>query len=346
MCVKQNDIVFFNVNVDSLSYPTYLKDAQLNKNPDFDSAPFSQLEKQILDGVQVQTFSYSFKQPGIYVFTNKATGTMTTITVVAATQECEGSEDGVGVGMVTTEKLASFGVTAKEKGIQPNWVFISLSLVGIFCFLVIGLGLLSRAKGALEKGTRLFQSDADVRDSAIYYKELANKDNKKYNYYCCGLWRTKKSKVDQDASTSSSDDEKKKHEYSLKYRDLETLLLDFNRAQEVLNKQLIDREKALKRTVDEDGNLVENLEPEDELLKEVQSLLQFVKQNKDVLNSNLSEKVDDMFNVDMQLDNDNIDSEEIRQMKNPVTKQVALTLRSLVQRSTAKETQFNQKLQN
>ena len=78
----------------------------------------------------------------------------------------------------------------------------------------------------------------------------------------------------------------------------------------------------------------------------MQSLLQFVKQNKDVLNSNLSEKVDDMFNVDMQLDNDNIDSEEIRQMKNPVTKQVALTLRSLVQRSTAKETQFNQKLQN
>jgi seryl-tRNA synthetase len=78
----------------------------------------------------------------------------------------------------------------------------------------------------------------------------------------------------------------------------------------------------------------------------VQSLLQFVKQNKDVLNSNLSEKVDDMFNVDMQLDNDNIDNEEIRQMKNPVTKQVALTLRSLVQRSTAKETQFNQKLQN
>jgi peptidoglycan hydrolase CwlO-like protein len=51
------------------------------------------------------------------------------------------------------------------------------------------------------------------------------------------------------------------------------LLLDFNRAQEVLNKQLIDREKALKRTVDEDGNLIENLEPEDELLKEVQSLL-------------------------------------------------------------------------
>lgn len=65
---------------------------------------------------------------------------------------------------------------------------------------------------------------------------------------------------------------------------------------------MIDREKALKRTVDDDGNLIENLEPEDELLKEVQSLLQFVKQNKNVLNTNLQDKGDDMFNVPMNLD--------------------------------------------
>lgn len=119
-----------------------------------------------------------------------------TITVVAATQECEGSTDGVGVGMVTTEKLSSFGVVAGDKGVQPNWAFISLSLIGIFSFLVIGLGLFSRAKSSLEKGTRLFQSDGDIRDSAIYYKELAAKDNKKYTYKCCGLWRSRISKVD------------------------------------------------------------------------------------------------------------------------------------------------------
>lgn len=65
-----------------------------------------------------------------------------------------------------------------------------------------------------------------------------------------------------------------------------------------------------------------------------------------MLNNNLSEKVDDMFNVDMQLDNTNIDNDEIRQMKNPVTKQVAITLRGLIQRSSEKETQFNTKLQN
>lgn len=46
-------------------------------------------------------------------------------------------------------------------------------------------------------------------------------------------------------------------------------MADFNRAQEVLNRQLIDREAKNKRTVDEDGNLVENLSNEDSLVKEV-----------------------------------------------------------------------------
>jgi len=42
---------------------------------------------------------------------------MTSIAVVAATEVCEGAENGVGVGMVTSEKLSSFGIQAVEKGI-------------------------------------------------------------------------------------------------------------------------------------------------------------------------------------------------------------------------------------
>jgi organic radical activating enzyme len=92
-----------------------------------------------------------------------------------------------------------------------------------------------------------------------------------YRFICCGLCKIKRSKVasKDGESSSSSDDEKKKHEYAVKYKDLEILLADFNRAQEVLNKQLIDREAINKRTIDEEGNLVENLSNEDELLKEV-----------------------------------------------------------------------------
>lgn len=131
--------------------------------------------------------------------------------------------------MVTKEKLSSFGVTAADKGIQPDWLFISLSVIGIFSFLVIGLGLFSKAKSTLEKGTALFQTESDSRDSAIYYKELAEKDNKKYKYKCCGLWKVKIAKVAGENS-SSSDDEKKKHEYAVKYTDLENLMSDFGRA--------------------------------------------------------------------------------------------------------------------
>jgi len=64
----------------------------------------------------------------------------------------------------------------------------------------------------------------------------------------------------------------------------------------VLNKQLIDRDKARKRYLDDEGNLAENLTPEDSLLKEVNGLLLFVKQNKNVLAENLTDKVDDMLN--------------------------------------------------
>lgn len=52
---------------------------------------------------------------------------------------------------------------------------------------------------------------------------------------------------------------------------------DFSKAQDVLNRQLQDREKQARRTVDEEGNLVENLLPEDGLVNEVKSLLKFVK---------------------------------------------------------------------
>lgn len=160
------------------------------------------------------------------------------------------------------------------------------------------------------------------------------------------MFKLKKSKVKQkDDSSSSSDDEKKK-DYALRYKDLEVLLGDFNRAQDTLNRQLIDREKALRRTVDEEGNLIENLPPEDELVNEVKSLLKFVKQNRKVLNDNLGNKQDDMLNDQILRHGDIEETEEIKQLKNPMTKQVAFALRALVRRTQEKENQFNGKLQD
>lgn len=82
VCVTEGSAVFFNVDAKSLNYPSYFKDSFLNTNPTFDYGPFLKLEQMILNGDYVSTFSFIFKTAGVYVFTNKGSGTMTPITVV------------------------------------------------------------------------------------------------------------------------------------------------------------------------------------------------------------------------------------------------------------------------
>ena len=102
------------------------------------------------------------------MFTNKASGTMTTITVVKPEQGCS-SSSGTSVGMVTTETLSSFGVKSREKGIQPDWWFISYVLIAILMFLFMVMGLFITAHNSNIKDSDLFTKDRDTRESAIYY---------------------------------------------------------------------------------------------------------------------------------------------------------------------------------
>lgn len=85
---------------------------------------------------------------------------------------------------------------------------------------MIILALFIRAQRSLIKGSKLLERDADVKDSAIYYDRLAQEHNAQYRTICCGLWKVKKTRVLQDTSSDSSDHDKK-HEYSVKYADLE-----------------------------------------------------------------------------------------------------------------------------
>jgi len=88
-----------------------MKDSVLNTNKEFDYSAFLQLEKIINEGVVVTTFSYIFQKAGKYVFQNKGSGTVITISVITAAEQCMGAgESGGGVGMVTKEKLESFGI--------------------------------------------------------------------------------------------------------------------------------------------------------------------------------------------------------------------------------------------
>jgi len=92
-------------------------------------------------GINVQTFSYNFKEKGIYVFENRSSGTITVIGVVLATQECTNVVNGVGAAMITPESLAALGIKSANKSVDPNWMFIGLSFffINTFVYLFIGL---------------------------------------------------------------------------------------------------------------------------------------------------------------------------------------------------------------
>jgi len=47
VCIKQGDIMFFNVVPSAGNYPVYDKNSILNTNPDFDYGPFLNLDQMI-----------------------------------------------------------------------------------------------------------------------------------------------------------------------------------------------------------------------------------------------------------------------------------------------------------
>jgi len=170
---------------------------------------------------------------------------------------------------------------------------------------------------------------------------LAEAHHKKYRTFCCGIIRLQRNRVESDGSSSSAD-ERKKSKYNIKYNDLEQLLVQFNNAQDTLNKQLIEQEKLKKRIVDGEGNLQENLTQEEQLNQEVERLCKFVQENKQLLVENLTDKMDDMLISDnlkqkfAEADKD----ENIRQISNPVTKVLAIALRGLAQRNNQRQNNF------
>jgi hypothetical protein len=137
--------------------------------------------------------------------------------------------------MVTTESLNNYGVSAGLKGIQPDWWFISLSIIAMLSFLFFVMSLFILAHNTQIKGTSLLSKGQDIKESAIYYDKIIKNEKNSMRSYCCGLIKTRVSKVD---AQDSDNIESKQQEYNVKYQDLEQLLADFHKAQAVLNRQL------------------------------------------------------------------------------------------------------------
>ena len=88
----------------------------MNTNPDFDYGPFKKLKDMIVNqNITVNTFSYIFNEPGIFVFSNSASGTFTVISVVRKSQKCSNDVNGISAAMVTKESLAEIGIKSFNK---------------------------------------------------------------------------------------------------------------------------------------------------------------------------------------------------------------------------------------
>ena len=176
ICIKEGDSIFFTVHSEKLQYPRYFKDSILNTNQDFDYGPFTELEEMIIaQNITVDSFSYIFRDRGIYVFENAGSGAITIIGVVAESMHCSNSINGIGVSMTTKEALAEIGIKSYDKEIKPNWWFIVLSFLFIngFAYLTILCFILGHKLSSEKRSIRqaLLRERRGERDT-IYYDRL------------------------------------------------------------------------------------------------------------------------------------------------------------------------------
>lgn len=193
LCIQEGDAVFFNINSELKQYPVYSKDSILNTNDDFDFGPFETLADMInRQNITVSTYSYIFRDEGIFVFENSQTGTLTIISVVNSGQSCSNAQDGIGAAMVTKESLAEIGVKAYEKNVNPNWWFIMFTFVLINSLIYAFIGLFIWAYNKSHNQGRT--SSKDAKSNTLYYDKLREHDEEMAARSCFACCRGKKMK--------------------------------------------------------------------------------------------------------------------------------------------------------
>ena len=103
-------------------------------------------------------------------------------------------------------------------------------MIAILSFLFLVMGLFLRSHNSQIKGTTLIAAATNTKDSAIYYDKINKTEKAATKSYCCGLYKRRVAPKKDNDSDSSDLDQTNKTEYSVKYKDLEVLLADFNRA--------------------------------------------------------------------------------------------------------------------
>lgn len=136
-CVVAGNMIEFNVDSTTKSYPVYMKDSLLNTNSAFDYAGFLNLATTIESGTAtVSTYVHQFDTSGTYVFMNSLDNyQQTIIRVVASTASCSGSTS---VSSATLASLFALNLsTVKETNDVNMTFFFRLILTKMFLLIVL-----------------------------------------------------------------------------------------------------------------------------------------------------------------------------------------------------------------
>jgi hypothetical protein len=165
MCILLDEGVLFDVS--SQNYPIYMKDNFLNSNPKFDYGAFLILESEMKSGVStVKLFSFSFTQPGTYVFANSFNEDQVSIIKVLRESERCPLEDSI--LPLTLSSMVTMGLKQRDTIlVTPDWFLIGMFLGLVLAVLVI-----------MVLGGYQFQHYGwrKQEPSSIKYKQLAKND--------------------------------------------------------------------------------------------------------------------------------------------------------------------------
>lgn len=130
ICISEGDILMFDIDSTTGSYPEYVSNSLLNTNTNFDFGAFIDLAIQIGAGTTVSFFMFQFDTSGLYVLQNSLDNSQQMIiAVMGSSQKCPDSSEFI--SPISMKSMLLVGAAESEVVYEPDWFFIILLLLGI-----------------------------------------------------------------------------------------------------------------------------------------------------------------------------------------------------------------------
>jgi hypothetical protein len=152
ICLSNGDALLFSLGEGQANYPVYVKDSLLNTNDNFDYGDFRALATKAKSSGTLDTFGFTFNEPGVYTFAMSTDANARTVVVVMDTGVSCSTE--AAIVPFTAANLVALNVARNSDIVlEPNWSLIGGLLGALFALIALVIGALYyfRRKGWANK---------------------------------------------------------------------------------------------------------------------------------------------------------------------------------------------------